>query len=172
MKKYQLKQVCQGVVEYVPVVFEEQHFCISLCTVHTALLDFQFEDPVSRTAGEGILKDAAKSSLESAQEFELIYNSFLQEMIKSYDNVKSKFSTYVAKCLSEKQRRDCGMSLAAPAIILPYEQSLQRDDEEESKDDQPSTNGDQVRMGGRMGSQIKQLQEDAVFASKNLVKIN
>ena len=42
-------------------------------------------------------------------------------MVKSYDNVKSKFSTYVAKCLSEKQRRDCGMSLAAPAIILPYE---------------------------------------------------
>lgn len=65
----------------------------------------------------------------STTDFEQIYNSYMQEMVKSYDNVKSKFSTYVAKCLSEKQRRECGMSLAAPAIILPYEKTLRRDEE-------------------------------------------
>lgn len=66
-------------------------------------------------------------------EFENIYNSFIGEMVKSYDNLKSKFSTYVAKCLSEKQRRDCGMSLVAPAIVMPYEAGLNRF-EEESKE--------------------------------------
>ena len=32
-----------------PVVFEEQHFCVSLCTVHSSLLNFQF-DPVGLAA--------------------------------------------------------------------------------------------------------------------------
>ena len=67
-------------------------------------------------------------------EFENIYNSYIGELVQSYDALKSKFSTYVAKCLSEKQRRDCGMSLAAPAVIMAYEQWPNKADEE-SKDD-------------------------------------
>ena len=38
-RKYNLRKLADGIFEYVPVVFEEQHFCISLCTVHSALLN-------------------------------------------------------------------------------------------------------------------------------------
>ena len=41
-RKYNLRRLSDGIFEYVPVVFEEQHFCISLCTIHSSLLNFQF----------------------------------------------------------------------------------------------------------------------------------
>ena len=41
-RKYNLRRLSDGIFEYVPVVFEEQHFCVSLCTVHSSLLNFQF----------------------------------------------------------------------------------------------------------------------------------
>ena len=58
-KKYQLKQIVNGIFEYVPIVFEEQHFSISLCTVHSTLLDFSYKDPAHKTSGEGILQNTA-----------------------------------------------------------------------------------------------------------------
>ena len=39
-RKYNIRRLAEGVFEYVPVIFEEQHFCISLCTVHSTLLNF------------------------------------------------------------------------------------------------------------------------------------
>jgi hypothetical protein len=41
-RKFSLRRMAEGIFEYVPVVFEEQHFCVSLCTVHSSLLNFQF----------------------------------------------------------------------------------------------------------------------------------
>ena len=41
-RKFSLRRMAEGIFEYVPVVFEEQHFCVSLCTVHSSLLKFQF----------------------------------------------------------------------------------------------------------------------------------
>ncbi len=32
----------EGIFEYVPIVFDEQHFCVTLCTIHSSLLDFRF----------------------------------------------------------------------------------------------------------------------------------
>ena len=33
IRKFHLRNLEDGIFEYVPVVFEEQHFCVSLCTV-------------------------------------------------------------------------------------------------------------------------------------------
>ena len=55
-KKYQLKQLSQGICEYVPIVFEEQHFCVTLCTLHSALMDFQAKVPDQKTPGEALLE--------------------------------------------------------------------------------------------------------------------
>ena len=40
MRRYTLRRIAEGIFEYVPIVFEEQHFCVSLCTVHSSLLNF------------------------------------------------------------------------------------------------------------------------------------
>jgi hypothetical protein len=118
-----------------------------MCTLHSTLLDFQHRDPANKTAGEGILGPA---NLIGDQEFNMIYNSYIQELVKSFDNIKQKFSTYAAKCLSDKQRRDCGISLAPPVILLPYDQH--NGPNEETKESNHDTG---VRMGGRMGLQIQ-----------------
>ena len=44
-------------------------------------------------------------------------------MINSYDKIKTKFNLYAAKCLSEKQKRECGIALVAPALVLPHERN-------------------------------------------------
>ena len=54
-------------------------------------------------------------------ELELIYNGFVKRLVNSYDKLKTKFNTYAAKCLSEKQKRECGLALTAPALVLPHE---------------------------------------------------
>lgn len=51
------------------------------------------------------------------------------------------------------------MSLSAPALILPYEQSFQQD-EEARKQMGLQQEAERVRMGGRLGSKISQLKDD------------
>lgn len=89
--------------------------------------------------------------------FVQLYNSHMQALIKSYENVKSRFSTYVSKCLTEKQRRDCQMSLTAPPLVLPHEQRAKTGSPalEESK----SEDVEGVRMGGRMGQRVNKLEQ-------------
>jgi len=42
LRRYNLRRIAEGIFEYAPIVFEGQHFCASLCTVHSSLLNFQF----------------------------------------------------------------------------------------------------------------------------------
>jgi Protein FAM135 len=42
VQKYRIKKLCDGIYEYAPVTFDEQHFCVALCTIHSCLLDFKY----------------------------------------------------------------------------------------------------------------------------------
>ena len=42
VQKFKVKKLCEGAFEYIPVVFDESHFCVALCTFHSSLLDFRF----------------------------------------------------------------------------------------------------------------------------------
>ena len=54
-------------------------------------------------------------------EMEELYNGYIQQLVASYEKLKTKFNTYAAKCLSEKQKRECGLTLIAPNLLLPYD---------------------------------------------------
>lgn len=41
-QKFLLRNICDGIFEFIPVTFDEQHFCVGLCTVHSVLMDFRF----------------------------------------------------------------------------------------------------------------------------------
>ena len=56
-----------------------------MCTLHSTLIDYQHKDPGTKTSGEGILGPSSKIG---NLEFNMIYNSYIQELVKSYDNVK------------------------------------------------------------------------------------
>ncbi len=62
-----------------PIVFEEQHFCISLCTIHTTLLDYVVKGSDLKTVGEYLLeelKENPKVTLENV-EIEALYNKHI-----------------------------------------------------------------------------------------------
>lgn len=42
LMKYKISKKCYGIYEYLPVVFDEQHYCAAACTVHSVLIDFRF----------------------------------------------------------------------------------------------------------------------------------
>jgi hypothetical protein len=49
VQKFKIRKLCDGIFDYVPVVFDEQHFCVALCTVHSSMLDFRCRTRVTRT---------------------------------------------------------------------------------------------------------------------------
>jgi len=42
VQKFKIRRFCDGIFEFIPVVFDESHFCVALCTVHSSTLDFRF----------------------------------------------------------------------------------------------------------------------------------
>ena len=42
VQKFKIRKLCEGIFEYIPVTFDEQHFCVALCTIHSSILDFRF----------------------------------------------------------------------------------------------------------------------------------
>ena len=42
LQKYLLRNFCDGIYEYIPITFDDMHFCVTQCTVHSLLLDFRF----------------------------------------------------------------------------------------------------------------------------------
>ena len=41
-QKFMIRNISEGIYEYIPVTFDESHFCVALCTVHSVLMDFRF----------------------------------------------------------------------------------------------------------------------------------
>jgi hypothetical protein len=94
----------------------------------------------------------------------------MQSLIDSYERLKSKFSQFQTRCLSEKQKRECGLSLVAPALLMPQEKD--RLDEEIDMLSNPNdahnsaAQSSQSRMGGRIGARLESLprrEDDEVF---------
>ena len=174
VQKFKVRRLCDGIFEYVPVVFDEQHFCVALCTIHSSLLDFRFRSrllkPFSRQdyvkmqtlkEGKGEVKKEEEWRPSNVAEYlfsndrgeiaddidtneiEQIYNGYMQALVNSYDKLKGKFNTFAAKCLSEKQKRESGLILVAPPLVLPGDKEQEQEEEEEIKI-QPSQ-----RMGAK-----------------------
>lgn len=47
--------------------------------------------------------------------------SYMQCLIDSYERLKSKFNQLQTRCLSEKQKKECGLNLVAAALMMPQE---------------------------------------------------
>jgi hypothetical protein len=56
-----------------------------------------------------------------SQEIDQIYTGYMQTLIASYDKLKGKFNTFASKCLSERQKRESGLILVAPPLVLPQD---------------------------------------------------
>lgn len=54
-----------------------------------------------------------------SQEIDMIYNGYMQALIGSYEKLKGKFNAFASKCLSERQKRESGLILVAPPLVLP-----------------------------------------------------
>ena len=52
----------------------------------------------------------------------------MNALIASYDKLKGKFNVFAAKCLSEKQKRESGLILVAPPLIMPADKEQQENE--------------------------------------------
>ena len=84
----------------------------------------------NRSAAEWIfgMENGAMARDANSIELEQLYNGFVKRLVNSYDKLKTKFNTYAAKCLSEKQKRECGLALIAPALVMPHDRAVTDDD--------------------------------------------
>lgn len=67
-QKFMLRNVCDGIYEYIPITFDESHFCVSLCTVHSILMDFRFRS--KKLLAQFITKDSVKKKIDEKAERE------------------------------------------------------------------------------------------------------
>ncbi len=51
----------------------------------------------------------------------------MQTLVTSYEKLKGKFNSFAAKCLSERQKRESGLILVAPPLILPTDKDLEQE---------------------------------------------
>lgn len=61
-----MRNVCDGIYEYIPITFDESHFCVSLCTVHSVLMDFRFRS--KKLAAQFISKDNVKKKIDNKKD--------------------------------------------------------------------------------------------------------
>lgn len=40
-------------------------------------------------------------------------------LVTSYEKLRGKFNSFASKCLSDRQKRESGLILVAPALIMP-----------------------------------------------------
>jgi hypothetical protein len=72
----------------------------------------------------------------NARHCEAIYSWVISQLVNSYDRLKSKFNSFAAKCLTERQKRECGsLTLIAPPLILPCEEKPPRFSRVEEEDE-------------------------------------
>lgn len=65
-QKFMLRNICDGIYEYIPVTFDESHFCVSMCTVHSVLMDFRFRS--TKLQAQFTSKDNVKKKIEQKKE--------------------------------------------------------------------------------------------------------
>lgn len=100
-------------------------------------------------------------------EVDMIYNGYMQTLIQSYEKLKGKYNSFATKCLSERQKRESGLILVAPNLIMPSEKDYSDSDniklDEEHKNIKnirgPASEINQVRMGGRLGAKLEKAQK-------------
>ncbi len=57
----------------------------------------------------------------------MIYNGYMQTLMSSYEKLKGKFNSFAAKCLSEKQKRESGLILVAPPLVVPTDKEADQE---------------------------------------------
>jgi hypothetical protein len=62
VQKFRIRRLQEGIFEYIPVVFDEQHFCVVLATIHSSLLDFRFRSRPLKTFSRTEKKETAKKT--------------------------------------------------------------------------------------------------------------
>ena len=59
-----------------------------------------------------------------------IYASYMQSLVDSYERLKIKFNQLQTRCLTEKQRKEQGLNLVAPTLVMPVDKDRQDDEAE------------------------------------------
>ena len=51
--------------------------------------------------------------------------AYMQSLVDTFDRLKSKYNQLQTRCLTDKQKKECGINLAAPTLLMPQEKDRQ-----------------------------------------------
>lgn len=138
MASFTLTAPTNGLHEYVPILFDESHFCVANSTVHCSLVDFRYRITADLTSSASkksppqssdaavrlsqyLFKDpqGAAKSFVGAEETDQIYTKYINRLATSYDTLRGLFIVYSSKCLTEDERETAGVCYAPPQLNLP-----------------------------------------------------
>jgi pimeloyl-ACP methyl ester carboxylesterase len=137
----------QSSSNFLPLVFDDSHYCVTNLTLHTTLIDFRFrttplltpiesqnadlKDRKALTDAEvdvpGSLANLFFGDIEDVDESQVdkVYDRYMNMLINSYEKYRHLIAKLDSRCLSSKQKRKMLENLPSPylippALILPF----------------------------------------------------
>lgn len=82
--------------------------------------------------------------------------AYMQSLVDSFDRLKSKYNQLQTRCLTDKQKKECGVMLVAPQLLMPQEKDRQDEEMDLMFGGQgvAADGQSQSRMGGRIGARM------------------
>jgi hypothetical protein len=151
-----------GLHEYVPVIFDENHFCVANLIIESTLLDFRFrtlpdlntlkpnKQKAENTLASFLFTDKRGNLKEyvGAEETDRVYNEYIGHLSYSYEKLRSYFIQFASKCLSMQERQHLGGTSIPPHINLPGQPSKGKNFLDSLNESSPIIIGDEHREEG------------------------
>ncbi len=108
MTTYAIRSAFQGVHEYIPVMFQEDHFCVTRMQVHSVLLDYKYrvasspnqeQPPLSQKVSEYLSQHFPNPNSNSLR------YSLVTPLKCCYQQLLSTFNHLVSTCLSKSLQK-------------------------------------------------------------------
>jgi pimeloyl-ACP methyl ester carboxylesterase len=118
---------------YLPIIFDDFHFCIVTSMVHYLLLDYKFRPfflSKPKNISESLALTLFKSHKNTGREYvgssqtDDTYMSFMKPLSKTYGKLRDYYLTIIRKCLTEPQRHMLQLYYVPPVLNLPGNQFL------------------------------------------------
>jgi hypothetical protein len=119
----QVSSAAQGVNEYCPVVFDDQHFCVANLVVHTGIVEYSFPGPELNTPR--VLSDFLFPGAEIVEEREIngTYAKYIQLLAHNHERLRTLLQQIMSRCVDPESGPELE-DLPSPLLLPEYRSSL------------------------------------------------
>ncbi|CAG9311896.1 unnamed protein product [Blepharisma stoltei] len=116
---------------YFPAIFDDDHSSILKATLHYTLLDYHFRgngqseikksNDISQSLSEYLFKskNGASKTYAGMAETDMIYNNFMNPLVKSYEKLREHYMLIAGKFFNDKERDKYGIIAVPETLNMP-----------------------------------------------------